>query len=79
MALDDIRMIVLEPGSDRIVTLDGSGGHVETLRSGIGKFPDGIGIDPGMSAIRRCGVSASRWTRRNGYAGASTPGSAKCC
>lgn len=45
MSLETIRMIVLEPGSQRIFTCDGNGQNIRTLRDHVAKFPDGILID----------------------------------
>ncbi len=46
MSLSSLRMIVLEPGSNRIFTCDGNGENIEILRADATKFPDGVFIDP---------------------------------
>lgn len=51
MSLSSLRMIVLEPGADRIFTCDGNGENIEILRDDATKFPDGIFIDPDTREI----------------------------
>lgn len=51
MSLSSIRMIVLEPGADRIFTCDGNGENITILRNDARKFPDGLVIDPATREI----------------------------
>lgn len=51
MSLSSLRMIVLEPGENRIFTCDGNGEHIEILRNDAVKFPDGVFIDPDTHQI----------------------------
>ncbi|MGL4281789.1 MAG: hypothetical protein ACRCS0_15620 [Albidovulum sp.] len=51
MSLSSIRLIVLEPGSNKLFTCDGNAENVEVLIDNVEKFPDGIVIDPSTGEI----------------------------